>query len=114
MAKIYSGVKGVHKPSVTGDEVVEYRVGWKECFTKKDILDWLQRQDDNAMFCPHCLGVMKSDGTFFRCENKMCLFKEWVADGKISKEINHEINQERGREVLDEMKENLENHKCRF
>jgi len=80
----------------------------EDCLTKQNILDWIKIQDDGAVFCPHCLSVMRPYGanTFLRCKNKMCLFEIGVlnADHEEIERIEKEIEQERGREVLEEMK----------
>jgi len=49
--------------------------------TRDQVLDWAQSQEDDAVFCEHCLTrLIQTDGGLWYCPNEMCLYDE---QGKI-------------------------------
>jgi hypothetical protein len=50
----------------------------KDCFTKEDMLDYINRQENDALFCPYCNRVMihvtdNSIGEYWYCNYDECM-----------------------------------------
>jgi len=92
---------------VLDGEIVKF-VPKSATITKQTVTDWLKIQEDNAIFCPSCLSVMKPKCGLLVCEMCGDGHKVIVYDD-ISEQLNKEVETERAREVLQEMIERRRN-----
>ena len=46
----------------------------KDCYTKEDMLDYVNKQEEDALFCPYCTRVMihVTDGEYWYCNFEEC------------------------------------------
>ena len=53
---------------------ISVRVNKKDCYTKEDMLDYVNKQEEDALFCPYCTRVMihVTDGEYWYCNFEEC------------------------------------------